>query len=263
MGDVAQSVLVERDGPIARIVLNRPDRINAINQSIREGLPEALRALDADDEVRVIVVKGAGERGFSAGADIRESRGAELPIDAHRRLRDDHWIDAFDCMTKPTVAAIHGYCMGGGLEIALACDIRIASADAVFALPETGLGLIPGAGGTQRLPRLIGIGPALDLLMSNDRIDAAAALRLGLITRLAEGRAELYAQADELARKIAAKPPAAIAFARRAAYASTALPLAEGLGLERDLFALLLTTEDQREAARAFIEKRRPVFNGR
>ena len=153
--------------------------------------------------------------------------------------------------------------MGGGFELALACDIRVASADAVFALPETGLGLIPGAGGTQRLPRLIGIGPALDLMLTNDRVDANEAKRLNIVTRLFTSTEELFAGADALAAKIASKPPTASSFVRKAAYASSELGLREGLAMERDLFALLLTTEDRLEAAAAFREKREPRFTAR
>jgi enoyl-CoA hydratase/carnithine racemase len=263
MNDVEQPVILELEGPVGRIILNRPERINAINDGIRHGLPAALRQLERDANVRAIVVAGNGPKGFCAGADIHESRASETPIDAHRRMASAPWIDAFAHVTKPTIAAIHGICMGGGFEIALACDIRMASADALFSLPETGLGLIPGAGGTQRLPRLIGIGKALDLMLSNDRVDAQEALRLGIVTRLAASREELLDQANALALKIGAKPPAATAFVRRAVMASAELSLAEGLALERDLFALLLTTEDRLEAARAFQEKRVPDFRGR
>lgn len=257
------TVLIERDGPIGHIVLNRPDRINAIDDSIRQGLPLALQTLDLDDGIRAIVIKGAGARGFCAGADIREQRNPETPIESHRRLGADPWIECFERLATPTIAAIHGVCMGGGFEIALACDIRLASADAIFALPETGLGLIPAAGGTQRLPRLIGVGPALDMLLTNDRIDAATARRLSIVTHLHDTREALFAAADALACKIAAKPAAATRFARKAVYASAELGLREGLALERDLFALLLTTEDRVEAATAFREKRPPRFTSR
>ena len=259
----SHAILVERDGAIGRIILNRPDRINAIDDSIRQGLPEALRTLDADSAVRAIIIRGSGARGFCAGADIREQRGVETPVEAHRRMSQDPWIAAFETMSTPTIAAIHGACMGGGFEIALACDIRVACTDASFSLPETGLGLIPGAGGTQRLPRLIGVGAALDLMLSNDRIDGAEAKRLNIVTRLYENRDALFEAADALAYRIAAKPPTATAFVRTAAYASGELELRQGMALERHLFALLLTTEDRVEAATAFREKRAPQFNAR
>lgn len=257
------AVLIERDGPIGRVILNRPSRINAIDDSIRQGLPEALRKLDDDVDVRVIVIRGNGPRGFCAGADIREERGPETPVEAHRRMRAKSWIECFERLSTPTIAAVHGVCMGGGFELALACDIRLASADAVFALPETGLGLIPGAGGTQRLPRLIGVGPALDLMLSNDRIDGREAKRLNIVTRLHDSVDELFEAADALAHRIASKPPTATSFARKAAYASAELGLREGMEMERDLFAILLTTEDRIEAATAFRQKREPVFTAR
>lgn len=257
------AVLIERDGPIGRIILNRPTRINAIDDSIRQGLPEALSTLDADVGVRAIVIRGNGPRGFCAGADIREEREPETPVEAHRRMRVKSWIECFERLSTPTIAAVHGVCMGGGFELALACDIRMSTADALFALPETGLGLIPGAGGTQRLPRLIGIGPALDLVLSNDRIDGREAKRLNIVTRLHDGVDELFAAADALAHRIALKPPTATSFARKAAYASAELNLREGLEMERDLFTILLTTEDRVEAAAAFREKRAPIFTAR
>lgn len=257
------SVLIERDGAIGRIVLNRPDRINAIDDSIRTGLPQALRALDLDPAVRAIIIRGNGSKGFCAGADIREERPIETVIEAHRRMAQDPWIASFECLSTPTIAAIHGACMGGGFEIALACDIRMASADACFALPETGLGLIPAAGGTQRLPRLIGVGPALDLMLSGDRLSAADAHKLTIVTRLYDTPAMLFEAADLLAQTLAAKPAIATSFVRKAAYASADLSLGDGLALERDLFALLLATEDRLEAAAAFKEKRAPNFTGR
>jgi enoyl-CoA hydratase/carnithine racemase len=257
------SILVERRGGVGWITLNRPKSVNAIDDSIRHGLPTALRELDADPAIRAIVVRGGGTRGFCAGADIKEQRAPETPLEAHRRMADNPWIEAFAAVSTPIIAAIHGICMGGGFEIALACDIRMASADAVFALPETGLGLIPGAGGTQRLPRIVGIGVALDLTLSNEQIDAAEAKRLNIVTRLHADPESLFAAAAALAERIAANPPMASSFARRAVAASAELALDEGIALERDLFALLLTTEDRLEAAIAFREKRAPRFTGR
>ena len=257
------AVLIERDGPVGRIILNRPMRINAIDDSIRQGLPQALQTLDADTAVRAIIIRGNGPRGFCAGADIRETRAEETPVEAHRRLNLDPWIEAFDRLSTPTIAAVHGICMGGGFEIALACDIRMASVEAIFALPETGLGLIPGAGGTQRLPKLIGLGPALDLLLTNARIDGCEARRLNIVTHLHDSPEALFEAADALARLIASKPPTATSFARSAAHASAELSLQEGLALERHLYALLLTTEDRLEAAAAFVEKREPRFTSR
>ncbi|MGF7162840.1 enoyl-CoA hydratase/carnithine racemase [Rhodoligotrophos appendicifer] len=260
--DPQPALLVETRGAVAVITLNRPDSINAINDAIRNGLPAALRQADEDPDIRVILIHGAGPRGFCAGADIKEKRDAETPVAARRRLTRDPWIQAFDRTTKPIIAAIHGACMGGGLEMALACDIRIAAPDAKFSLPETGLGLIPGAGGTQRLPRVIGLGPALDMLLTGDRIDAAEALRLGLVSRLVENVESLLPEALALALKIAARAPLATLYVKEATVKGAGMALADGMALEANLFSLLLSTQDKIEAARAFVEKRAPQFTG-
>jgi enoyl-CoA hydratase/carnithine racemase len=258
-----EAVRVERDGHVAVVTLNRPDAINAISQAMRRQLPAALQALEADDDVRAVVLTGSGPRGFCAGADIKEFAAAETSLQARRRLLQGGIQDAIERFSKPVVAAIHGFCLGGGLEIALACDIRIAAAGAQFGLPETGLGLIPGGGGTQRLPRIVGLGRALDLLLTGDRIDAAEAHRIGLVTRVVPEVADLLEEAMQVARRIAAKPPAASAAAKEAARVGSTLDLQAGLRLEKDLFALLLATEDKLEAAAAFREKRAPRFTGR
>jgi len=259
----SSAVLVERQHGVGCITLNRPHAINAINDAVRQELPAALRAFDEEPEVRVILLRGAGPRGFCAGADLKEKRTGDSPAAARGPQGHFTWIQSFDRISKPVIAAIHGFCLGGGLEIALACDLRIASPDAVFALPETGLGLIPGGGGTQRLPRIVGLGKALDLLLTGDRIDAGEAYRCGLVSRLASKAEALAAEAGELARRIAARPPMATRFVKEAARASAALALDEGFRIERDLFALLLATEDHLEAAVAFREGRAPVFRNK
>lgn len=256
------AVLVERDGAVGLITLNRADAINAINDDIRHGVPAALRELDADPEVRVIVLRGAGPRGFCAGADLRETRLSGIETRAQVILRTS-WFDAFDQVSKPVIASIHGFCLGGGFEIALACDLRIASADAQFALSETGLGRIPGGGGTQRLPHVIGLGPAMQLLLTGERIDAQEAFRYGIVTRLAPRVETLKEETRRLAQLVAAKPPMATRFVKEAAKRGSELDLQAGLRLERDLFGLLATTEDCVEAGAAFREKRSPVFKGR
>lgn len=263
VSDHSRAVQVTVEGGVALVALNRPDQLNAINEEIRIQLPEALRELEADGSVRAILIHGGAARGFCAGADIKESRGPETAIDVRERNMRRAWVDAFDGVCKPVIAAIHGHCLGGGMEMALACDIRIASADATFALPETGLGLIPGAGGTQRLQRLVGHGRALDLLLTGDRIDATEAFRIGLVTRLVAERADLLREATALAERIAARAPLATAYVKEAAKAAGDLPLGMGQAFERNLFALLSTTADKVEAARAFKERRKPVFTGK
>jgi enoyl-CoA hydratase/carnithine racemase len=256
------AVEVERRGAIGWIVLNRPDQINAINDDIRRGVPAALAELDADPSVRVIVIRGAGERGFCAGADIKERRAAESSVQVRRRMQKSRWIEALDRTEKPVIAAIHGYCMGGGMELALACDLRFAAPDAVFALPETGLGLIPGGGGNQRLGSVGGPGRGLDLLLTGDRMDAPRALDIGLVTRVASSPASLNDEVTALAERIAVKPPTATLFVKQAARAATQLDLQSGLDLELDLFAMLVPMHDVKEAALAFREKRAPYFTG-
>jgi enoyl-CoA hydratase/carnithine racemase len=255
-------LLVERKGKVALVTLNRPDSINAVNDAIRNDFSQMMRDLDADPEIAAIVLRGAGERGFCAGADIKEKRALGSAVAERRRLLPGLWIETLDQVTKPVIAAIHGFCLGGGLELALACDIRIAARGAQFGLPETALGLIPGGGGTQRLPRLIGLSQALDLLISGERIDAERAYAIGLVTRLAASPEACLAEALRLAEVISSRPPAAIAYVKEAARSGLELDLASGLKLEKSLFALLAVTSDRAEAAAAFEEKRPPRFTG-
>lgn len=257
-----QVVSVERADGVGWIVLNRPTQINAINQALRAGVAQALETFDADPQISVIVIRGAGERGFCAGADIKEQRSAASLTALREQFIPHTWIETFDRVRKPVIAAIHGFCLGGGLEVAMACDIRIAAPGAKFGLPEVGLGLIPGGGGTQRLPRIVGLGRALDLLLTGDRIDAGEALRIGLVSRVAATDESLVDEARGLALRIAAKPPAAAAYAKEAARAGADMDLLSGLRLEKDLFVLLMSTEDRKEAAAAFAEKRPPRFTG-
>ena len=255
-----QSIRIERRGHSAWITLNRPDVINAINTPMRKEIPAALDSLDADPDVRVIVITGAGPRGFCAGADIKEPA-----ADKHEGSESatTSWIERFDEIAVPIIAAVHGFCLGGGLEIALACDIRIADDDASFGLPETRLGLIPGGGGTQRLSRLIGHGRAIELMMSGRRIDAFDAEKLGLVTRLPEHEGEFLDSVRAYVDDLASRPPLALRAVKKAVREGSDKPLAEGLRLERMLFAGLVDTEDRKEAATAFAEKRGPVFKGK
>lgn len=259
---VESAVRIEREGAIGWIVLNRPGQINAINDDIRRGVPQALAELEADPEICVIVIRGEGTRGFCAGADIKESRGKETSLQVRRRMEKARWIEALDRTEKPVIAAIHGFCMGGGMELALACDIRFAAPDAVFALPETGLGLIPGGGGTQRLSRVVGAGRAMDILLTGERMNAEEARTIGLVSRVASSCETFACEVAALAARIAAKPPMATAFVKQAARAATRVDLKSGLDLELELFSLLAPMHDVREAAQAFREKRAPQFSG-
>jgi enoyl-CoA hydratase len=261
VGKPDELVSKHADG-VATITLNRPGAINAINARIRELLPAAVLAAEENTDVRVILIRGAGPKGFCSGADIGEFEVPGSGIEARAIKHAATWIDVLAEARKPTVAAIHGYCLGGGLEIAAACDIRIAAEEATFGSPEVSLAIIPGAGGTQRLPRIVGLGHALRLIMTGERIDAATALRIGLVSDVVPGE-QLGATAAELTQRLARFAPQAVAYAKETVRRGSELPLAEGLRLERDLSAILMATEDRIEAASAFRERRKPVFRGR
>ena len=260
---INSAVSLELQGGVGWVVLNRPEQINAINDEIRTGVPDALQRLNSNKDIRVVVLKGAGLRGFCAGADIKERRGPETSIEVRNRMQHSRWIETIDQIDKPVIAAVHGYCMGGGMELALACDIRFASPDVVMSLPETGLGLIPGGGGTQRLPRVVGLAKALDMMLTGERIKAEEALRIGLVTRMSSSPQTHLEEVGELATRIATKPPVATQYVRRAARSALDLELVKGCDLELDLFAQLKTSDDAREAALAFKEKRPANFTGK
>ncbi|NKE68852.1 enoyl-CoA hydratase/isomerase family protein [Ramlibacter sp. RBP-2] len=255
------ALMVEKKQCVAYITLNRENSLNAINNEIRDTFPKVLAQLDRARDVRAIVITGSGSRAFCVGADIKELRATGSITDLRKSFRHNGWIEALDDFSKPTIAAINGYCLGGGLELALACDIRIASSNSIFGLPEVNLGLIPAAGGTQRLPRLIGLGRALDLLITGEKIQAQVAYNLGLISRLIEEGSSLAAESERLANSIADKPAAAVAYVKEAARESANLDLKAGLRLEKDLLAILFNTKDRLEAADAFISKRPARFH--
>ena len=256
------AIRYEVDDGLATVTMNRPDVHNAMNDAMRRELTEVFTKLVTDDTVRVVVVTGEGERAFSAGADIREfvDVGGITGYREHRKRLD--FRQAMDRCPQPIIAAIRGYAFGGGLEMALACDIRIASDDAQLGLTEVNLAIIPGGGGTQRLPRLLGRGKALEMILTGARIKADEALRLGLVERVVPA-AELRKAALDFARTIADKAPIALRYAKEAVVKGLELPLADGLRLEGDLSALLRTTEDRLEGAKAFLEKRKPRWSGR
>src|SRR5512145_2019575 len=257
-----EAIVYQADDGIATITLNRPDVHNAMNETMRRELQRCFEGLATDERVRVIVVTGGGGKAFSAGADIREFTAPQVPTvfrEARRRL---NFRAAMVRCWQPIIAAIGGHCFGGGLELALACDIRIASADSRLGLTEVDLAIIPGGGGTQRLPRVVGRGKALEMILSAARIDAAEAHRIGLVERLVPAGESLKA-AQEFAALLAAKAPVALKYAKEAVVKGLALPLEDGVRLENDLATLLRTTEDRLEGAKAFLEKRKPRWQGR
>ena len=247
---------------VATITLNRPDVHNAMNQAMRSDLTRCFERLVTDDDVKAIVVTGAGDRAFSAGADIREFVEPLVPVAFREQRRRVEFRAVMDRCPQPIIAAINGFALGGGLELALACDIRVAAAGATLGLTEINLAIIPGGGGTQRLPRLVGRGKALEMILTGARIAADEALRIGLVERVVPAGDALKA-ATELARTIAAKAPVALRYAKEAVVKGLEMPLADGLRLEGDLSTLLRTTEDRVEGAKAFLEKRAPRWTGR
>jgi enoyl-CoA hydratase len=256
---VSELVLVERDGPIAVVLLNRPDALNALSDELMEALVSTLVELDRDEEVRCIVL-GGSERVFAAGADIAELAKAS-PIDLYYQRRVERW-DTIAGLWTPLVAAVSGYCLGGGCELAMACDLIVASETAQFGQPETGVGVIPGAGGTQRLTRAVGKSLAMDVILSGRFLSADEALRAGLVARVVAREAWLD-EAKGVARAIAAKPPVATRLAKEAVDRAFESPLALGVEYERRLLALAFASEDAKEGLNAFLEKRKPDFKGR
>jgi enoyl-CoA hydratase len=256
-----QVVLVDIDGHIATVTINRPDKLNALNTAVREQFVAALADLDANDDVRVVIVTGAGEKAFVAGADIGEFDG-ETAYAGYHLAKNFGIFEAPDKFSKPIIAAINGFALGGGCELAMACDIRIASEKAKFGQPEISLGILPGGGGTQRLPRLIGMGAAYKLLYTGDMIKAEEALQLGLVNEVVPPD-QVMPRARELATTIASKSPAALRFIKETVRASARMPLDEGLRFETALFGLVFATDDKVEGIRAFLEKRKAEFKGR
>jgi enoyl-CoA hydratase len=254
-----QLVLVERDDRIAIALLNRPQQLNALSDELMGALVDALEELDRDDAVRCIVL-GGSDRAFAAGADIGQlSEMSSIEMYAQRRV--DHW-DRIRALRTPLVAAVSGFCLGGGCELAMACDLIVASETARFGQPETGLGIIPGAGGTQRLTRAVGKALAMDVILSGRFLTADEALRAGLVARVVAKEAWLEA-AKRVARDIAAKGPVANRLAKEAVDRADESPLSLGVEYERRLLYLAFASEDAKEGLTAFIEKREPDFKGR
>jgi enoyl-CoA hydratase/carnithine racemase len=262
------TIRVEREGPVAILTINRPEARNALDFKTAEELTAAWGEFRDDDELRVAILTGAGDKAFCAGADLRIVAEFYRSLSSVERLRRSENEPGLGGITrnlpidKPIIAAINGHCLAGGLEIALACDLRVAAEHATFGLPEVTRGIIPGAGGTQRLPRLIGLARALDLILTGRRIDAAEAERIGLVARVVP-LTELRSHALELALKIAENAPLAVRAAKAAVWQGLDLPLEEGLRLEQLLAEPVRQSEDAKEGPRSFLEKRKPRFKGR
>jgi enoyl-CoA hydratase len=255
-----ENILLEIDGAVATVTLNRPTVLNALNTSLLAELTQALSELDREDAVRAVIVTGAG-KAFAAGADIGELNAIANAVEGAEKARSGQRITLqIERMRKPVIMAVNGFALGGGCELAMAGDVRIASENAKFGQPEVNLGLIPGYGGSQRTTRLLGKGMALFLCLSGDIIDANTALQIGLVERVVPAE-ELLPAARKLAQTFAAKAPLAIAACKRAIYNGAHLPLSDALEVEALEFGTLVNTNDFKEGTGAFLEKRKPAWS--
>lgn len=262
MTDNLENLLVERDGAVATITINRPKVLNALNATTLDELRRTILALKHDDDVRVVVITGAGEKSFIAGADINELA-RQTPVSGREHARiGQHVFDLIENMGKPVIAAINGFALGGGCELAMACTLRIAADTARIGQPEINLGIIPGYAGSQRLPRLVGSGRALEILLTGDHITAQEAHRIGLVNRVVPA-AELMAEVKKLAAALAAKAPVAIRYIIEAVNKGMQMAFPDAQVFEATLFGLVAATEDMREGTAAFLEKRKAEFKGR
>lgn len=261
MSQSYETLLLERRDRVAIITINRPEKRNALNIKTREEGAALIEELRNDDAINVVVITGAGDKAFIAGADIAEFAGRTAHMQRDVMVQKS-LFNAIDTFPKPVIAMVNGYCLGGGCEIALACDIRIASENASFGQPEINLGIIPGGGGTQRLTRLVGEGRAMEMILSGQIIDAKTAFEIGLVNHVVPAD-QLEATTLALANTIAEKGPIAVRLAKEAVKIASRSTLDEGLRREVDLFALCFATEDKDEGVAAFLEKRKPVFKGK
>lgn len=256
------TLLYEKKETIGILTINRPEKMNALSNQLISELKTVLDTVEQDDKLRVLIFTGAGDKAFVAGADIHELliRDAQIGRKVSKERQD--LFSRIENLAVPVIAAVNGYALGGGLELALACSIRICSDRAKFGAPEVKLGIIPGDGGTQRLPRLVGLGRAMEMILSGDFIDAQEAYRIGLVNKVVPHE-ELMEKTLELADKIASRPPLAVRFAKEAVNRSVGSGSDSGYALESYLHALSCTTEDKKEGVSAFLEKRKGQFKGK
>ncbi len=257
-----QTLLVENRNKIAFVTVNRPDKLNAMNAQAKAELKQVFESIKNDSAVDVVILTGAGEKSFVAGTDIKEL--TELDCESGRAFSEGGQavFTLIENLGKPVIAAVNGYALGGGAELALACHIRIASENAKFGQPEVNLGIIPGYGGTQRLARLVGKAKAMEMILTGDPIDAAEALRIGLVSKVVT-QSELMKTAEEIAQKILSKGQIAIKMAIQAVNATQEKSLTDGQAVEAGLFGECCATEDFKEGTRAFLEKRKAVFKNK
>ena len=254
-------ILIEKKGHIAILTINREDALNALNTTVLKEFGEAFETIQKDDDVRSIIITGAG-RAFVAGADIAEMANFTMMEGRAFGNVGQELFRRIERSEKPVIAAINGFALGAGMELALACDIRIASEHASFAQPEVGLGIIPGFSGTQRLAAAVGKSVAAELILTGDRIDAGKALEIGLISKLTSAE-DLLSEAEAMAKKIAANAPLAVRWANSALKRGREVDIDSGIAIEADLFGMCFTTKDQKEGMKAFLERRKAKFKGK
>jgi enoyl-CoA hydratase len=259
--DLKNLLFETRDG-IAYVTVNRPEAMNALNRDTIFEISKVFREIHSMEDVKGVILTGAGEKAFVAGADISELNKLEGVAGTGFSAHGHHTLHLIEDLSKPVIAAINGFALGGGCELAMACHIRLASENAKFGQPEVNLGLIPGFGGTQRLPRIVGIGRAMELILTGDIIDAVEAHRIGLVNRVT-GSDDLIPESEKLLKKILSKGPLAVRFAIEAINHGTSMTLDEACRYEKHLFGLVCTSEDMREGTRAFLKKEKPDFKGR
>jgi enoyl-CoA hydratase len=257
-----QHINLSWDGDLAIVTIDRQEKLNALNAEVFAELAEAFHSLLLDDQVRGVIVTGAGEKAFVAGADIGELAKMDAITGVGVSRTGQEVFRTIERFPKPVLAAVGGYALGGGCELALACHLRMAAENARFGLPEVGLGIIPGYGGTVRLARLVGLGRALEMALTGEMVDAQAALAMGLVTSVVP-RTELLDRAKEQIRKVTRNGPLAIRMVLESIYRGLDVPIQDGTAAESSLFGLLASTEDVKEGMTAFLEKRKPAFKGR
>ncbi len=257
-----KTIIYEKKDNIGVLTINRPEKLNALSNELTEELERLLNEVENDEKLHVLVMTGAGEKAFVAGADIQELVDRDALVGRRVSRTRQEIFSRIENLPIPVIAAVNGYALGGGLELALACSIRICSEKAQFGAPEVKLGIIPGDGGTQRLPRLIGLGRAMEMILTGDFIDAQEAYRIGLVNQVVS-HDELMEKAMELAQKIAKRPPLAVRYAKEAVNRSQEGDSVSGYALESYLHALACTTEDKKEGVQAFLEKRKGTFKGK
>ncbi|MBW1679692.1 MAG: enoyl-CoA hydratase/isomerase family protein [Deltaproteobacteria bacterium] len=257
-----KTIVYEKDDGIGTITLNRPKSMNAISNKVVSELDQVISKIAKDEEISVVIITGS-EKVFAAGADIKEISGIKTPIEAHRFEVSIHALfNKIESIEKPVIAAVNGLALGGGCELTLVCDIRIAAENAVFGQPEIKIGVIPGAGGTQRLPRLIGVGRAKVLLYTGDSIDAREAYRIGLANKVVPVES-LMDEAKKMAFKLKSQPPYALKITKMAVNEGINMDLQSALNYEARCFEIIFSTEDRKEGLRAFLEKTKPIFKGK